>query len=370
MRAKDVGAAIAVVEGAVAQRVFIAIDGVEPGRTNAFGDPVALERGADVPALLARCVQAASDGERVAVVARAADLTSSRAELARIAARRLGVVVHCIVERGRSGEPPAMSGLAPALSLDDLPWGMLVAAGVTEAADLALVARRAAEDSGCPFFVVHERGHAHPLESASPPGRDLCETFLGGSRFIPAPTVGDERTVAERVPFALGSALRDLEALVGRRQDVLKRAPAAESLLALVGVGPLGESMLAETERLRAAGHDIGALRLVAWRPFPGPRLVKALARAHAVSVLEEVDYPLGGCGPLALELKAAFADAITWAPGYPGIGRVPRIVSGVVNSHRTIGASDVDVLVDNLIADERGTRSLVLRRGDTTPPP
>jgi pyruvate-ferredoxin/flavodoxin oxidoreductase len=370
MRARDVGAAIALVEGAVAQRMLVGVDGVEPGRTNVFGDSVAHERGHDVPALLARCLQAAGDGERVAVVARATDLASARAELARIAARRLGVVVHCIVEPGHRGDPPSLSGLTPALSLGDLPWGMLVAAGVAEAADLALVARRAAEDSGCPFFVLHQHGHAHPLESASAPARDLSESVLGGNRMAPPPTGGDDRTIAERVPFALGSALRDLEALVGRRQDVLRRAPSAETSLALVGLGPLGDSLLAEADRLRAGGHDVGALRLIAWRPFPGPRLVKALARAHAVSVLEEVDHPLGGGGPLAVELKAAFADAITWAPGYPGIGRVPRIVSAVVGPHRTMAASDVDALVDNLVADERGTRSLLLGRRDTTPPP
>jgi len=30
------------------------------------------------------------------------------------------------------------------------------------------------------------------------------------------------------------------------------------------------------------------------------------------------------------LGLKAAFADALTWAPGFPGVGRVPPIVSVV----------------------------------------
>lgn len=365
MRARDVGAAIAQVEGAVAHRVLVAVDGVEPGRNNAFGDPVTLERGSDVMGLLRRCLQAAGDGERVAVVARAADLAGARAELARLAARKLAVVVHCMVESPRAGDPPAVSGLAPALSLGDLPWGMLVAAGVAEAANLALVARRAAEDSGCPFFVVHEHGHAHPLESASAPSRELCDAFLGGARPSPAPTSGDERTIADRVPFALGSAMRDLEAHVTRRQDVIKRAPNADASLALVGMGPLGDSLMAETERLRAAGHDVAAVRLVAWRPFPGARLVKALARAHAVSVLESVDHPLGGGGPLAVELKAAFADAITWAPGYPGIGRVPRIVSGVTGTRHSVGSADADELMENLLADERGSRSLVISGHD-----
>ncbi len=61
------------------------------------------------------------------------------------------------------------SGIAPALALDDLPLGMLLAAGASEAIDLALIARRAAEDSGVPFLVVHDRAHAAHVESVAPP---------------------------------------------------------------------------------------------------------------------------------------------------------------------------------------------------------
>ncbi len=363
--------AISLVEGAVSQRIFVAVDGVAPPTHNAFGEPVAIERGSDVGILAQQCAQAAHEGQRVALVARASDLAAARRELASIAARRLGVVVHVITEPGRAGDFPPMAGLAPALALDDLSWGMLLGAGASEAIDLALVARRAAEDSGCPFFVVHERSHAHDAEPVGPPSRELCEAFVGSAEgrvrrtSVPAadPSMArdSDRAFAERVPFALASAMRELEALTGRHHDLLERAPAADAAMALVGAGALGDSLLADVDRLRAGGHDVAAVRIVAWRPFPAPRLIKALGRALAVTVLERVQQPLAGNPPLAGQLKAAFADALTWAPDYPGIGRIPRIVSGVIAPEREVDSTDLDAIVHNVLADERGKRQFVL---------
>jgi pyruvate ferredoxin oxidoreductase alpha subunit len=360
MVARDAREAIAIAEGAVTQRVLCAVDGLEVPSTNAFGEAVTVERGKDVPALVHRAAQAAASGERVAVVASALDLAAARNELAHASARRLGLVIHCIEENGGPRDPLSESGVSSALSLGDLPWGMLVAVGAAESLDLALVARRAAEDSGCPFVVLHERSRRRRQELLVAPHRELVEAFLGGPR-PPAAPDGDARAVGERVPFALASALREMEALSVRRLDVLERTGGADASLAFVGFGSVGESMLAEVERLRGAGHDVAAIRLVAWRPFPGPRLVKAIGRAVAVTVLDAVERPLGGGGPLAVELKAAFADALTWAPGFPGIGRIPRIASGACPAWRELERGDVDAMVDNMLADERGTRTVTL---------
>jgi pyruvate-ferredoxin/flavodoxin oxidoreductase len=353
MTPRDAREAIAIAEGAVAQRVLVAVDGVEPPATNVFGERVIVERGKDVGALVRRCAELAAGGERVAVVAGAAGLAAARNDMALVSARRAGIVVHCVEEADDAGAPSA-------LSLGDLPWGMLVAVGVAESLDLSLVARRAAEDSGCPFLVVHEKSRRKRPEVLVAPTRALADTFLGGAR-PPATPEGNARAVADRVPFALGSALREMESLSVRRLDVIERAPASEASLALVGFGSVGESMLSEAPRLRAAGHDVIAVRVVAWRPFPGPRLVKALSRAVAVSVVDAVDRPLASGGSLAVELKAAFSDALTWAPGYPGIGRIPRIASSACPPGRDLSPADVDALVDNMLADERGQRTFVL---------
>jgi pyruvate-ferredoxin/flavodoxin oxidoreductase len=369
--ARDLLGAIALVEGAIVQHVFVAFPGVDLPPTNAFGERVVCDRGDDATELARRCADAAAAGERVALVARAVDLAAARGELARIAARRLGVVVHAIADSAPGDAPAAQVGIAAALALADLPWGMLLGAGVADAADLTLIARRAAEDSGCPFFVVHERAHhAHHVEPLSAPSRELCEAFVGpprapvrkGESIRPADS---DRAFAERVPFALASAMRELESLTARHHDVIERVPAGDAAVALVGAGAVGDSLVADVDRLRAGGHDVAAVRVVAWRPFPGARLVKALCRALAVTVLERGDQPLAQGPALAVQLKAAFADALTWAPDYPGIGRIPRIVSGVVSPHHEVDSTDLDAAVHNLLADERGKRSFVVGGGD-----
>jgi pyruvate-ferredoxin/flavodoxin oxidoreductase len=360
MKPTDIAGAIALLEGATSQRVLVAVEGLELAGQNAFGEPVAVEHGTDVPALVRRCAEAAGNGERVALVARAVDLAAARGELARLAMRGRGVVVHAIAEPAVPGVPACEAGIAPALTLGDLPWGMLISAGVGDAIDLGLVARRAAEDSGCPFFVVHERGHH--VEAVAAPSRELVESFLGGPRpsAQPPPATSD-RAFAERAPFALASAMRELDSLTARHHDVIQRAPSTDAALAMVGLGAPGAALLAGVDRQRAAGHEVVAVRVVAWRPFPGARLVKALHRALAITVLEGVDRPLAANGPLAVQLKAAFADALTWAPDYPGIGRIPRIVSGVVTPRRELEPGDLDAIVHNLLADERGKRTFVV---------
>ena len=362
MKPTDVAGAIALLEGAASQRILVAVDGLELPGENVFGERVVVERGTDVPALARRCAEAAGNGERVALVARAVDLAAARSELARLATRGRGVVVHAVAEPGAAGVPTCESGIAPALTLGDLPWGMLIGAGPADAIDLGLVARRAAEDSGCPFFVVHERPRTHRAEPVAPPSRELVEAFLGGPRPPPAPPEAtSDRAFAERAPFALASAMRELDSLTARHHDVIQRSPNVDAALATVGIGAPGASLIRDAERQRAAGHDVVAVRVVAWRPFPGPRLVKALHRALAITVLEGADRPLAANGPLSVQLKAAFADALTWAPDYPGIGRIPRIVSGVVAPRRDLESGDLDAIVQNLLADERGKRTFVV---------
>ncbi len=376
LRAIDALGAIALAEGAVAEHVLNALGEEVPlPPRNAFGEPVVVERGSDIRALAARATELASGGKRVALIARARLLTSARDLLEEIAVQRLGVVVHAVAD----------AGAGDALALADIGWGALFSGGVLDSMDLALIARRAAEDCGTPFFVIHERGAVRFTEPVVGPTRELCETYVGAptSRIRrktdaahPANTAVGARSFSERVPFALGSAMRELEALTSRRHDMFERYPAGDASLVLLGLGRLGEPLVAEVDRLRAAGHDVGALRLTAFRPFPGPRLVKALARAIGVTVLESDDLPLAQSNAVTREVKSAFADALTWAPDYPGVGRIPRIFSGVLGRGAEVDSADVDACVENMHSDERGKRIFALAHDEphtlpkTTPVP
>ena len=363
----EVLSAVALAESAVADRVFVTQGlELELPSTNVFGSRIAVEWLRDGAPLARKIGEAHAKGERVAIVARLAELIAMRTALAQIADARLGVVVHAIAD----GDGAVSAGYGPAMALADLPWGVLLGAGPGDALDLALAARRAAEDASFPFLVVHPRAWVRRYVLPVEPSREILEAFLGGTRFPPnhgnhGTSVGHAAGFGERVPFALSSAMRDLETLTGRRRDVFERAPRADSALALVGAGAVGDTLLAEVEGLRAIGHDVCALRLVAWRPFPAARLVKTLSRVLAMTVLEGPAPATSASAPLATHLKAAFADALTWAPDFPGIGCIPRIVSGFVAGHRALDSRDAQAIVGNMMRHELGKRSFVL--GEST---
>jgi len=310
-------------------------------------------------ALFAAAREAAEKGERVAVVARGEALTASRDAMRKIAQARLSLVAHSI--SGHGGEELA--------ALSDIGWSVLCASGPEDSFDLALIARRASEDAGVPFVVVHALGHGAPgigraVAMVALPQDSACQAFVGAaSRLRPRHDPGHpslapigDRAFAERVPFALGSALREYGSVSGRRHDVFDKVPLGEPQLVLVGMGPVGDALFSATSELRARGYDVGAVHVSALRPFPGARLVKTLARALAITVLEPADEPLSHGGILARELKSAFTDALTWAPGFPGIGRIPKLFVGVTGP--SFDVADLAAICDNMLADERGRRS------------
>jgi pyruvate-ferredoxin/flavodoxin oxidoreductase len=345
MELSDAAAAIALAEAAIGSEVL--------------GNDAHAEPTAAAEPLLARARDSAEKGKRVSIVARTEAFAAARSAMRTIAQARLAVVAHAI--SGHGGEELG--------ALSDLGWGVLCASGPEDSFDLALIARRAAEDAGVPFLVVHAHGHAdagagraHAMIAL--PQEKACQAFVGPASRMRArddaahPSLAQvgERAFAERVPFALGSAFREYGNVSGRRHDVFDRVPLAEAPLMLVGMGPVGDALLCATAELRARGYDVGAIHLSTLRPFPGARLVKALARALAVTILEPAEEPMAQGGLLARELKSAFTDALTWAPGFPGIGRIPKLYVGVTGP--SFDVADLAAICDNMLADERGRRT------------
>ena len=192
-------------------------------------------------ALLTAAHAAAEKGERVAVVARAEAFAAAREALRRIAQARLAVVAHAI--SGHGGEELA--------ALSDVGWGILCASGPEDSFDLALVARRAAEDAGVPFMVVHAHGHADATTGRAHamvaiPQEAACRTFIGPasrmkSRHDPAhpslAPIGD-RAFVERVPFALGAAFREYGNVLGPAARHVRSRSARRSAAHARGHGP------------------------------------------------------------------------------------------------------------------------------------
>ncbi len=313
----------------------------------------------EAAALLGTAREAAERGERVAVIVPASSLGSARETMRAAAQGRLSLVAHATSGNGHDD----VAGLL------DLGWGVLVAAGPEDSFDLALVARRASEDSGVPFVVVHALSSPSATVGRMvatvtlPTTRDV-QAFVGPPsrvrpRHDPAhPSLApvSDRGFGERIPFALGAAMREYGTLSGRRHDSVDKHARADHPLVLVGSGAVGEALVAAAPTLRELGFDVAALAVAALRPFPGARLVKAVSRALAVAVLEASDEPIAHAGPLVREVKGAFTDALTWVPGFPGIGRVPKLVTGVTGDR--FGIEELAAVCETMLAAETGKRT------------
>src|SRR5262249_55840983 len=155
-------------------------------------------------------------------------IAALREPMRRIAGARTPFVAHAIA--GHGGEDLS--------ALTDLGWGVLSASGPEDSFDLTLVARRASEDSGVPFLVVHGLARAgepsgRAVAMVGVPQDRAVQSFVGPRAKIESAStrnlLAGDRAFAERVPFALGSALREYGAVSGRRHDVFDKIPLGES---------------------------------------------------------------------------------------------------------------------------------------------
>jgi pyruvate ferredoxin oxidoreductase alpha subunit len=276
---------------------------------------------------------AAHEGKRAAAVLAPNELLGAIDALHAVARGRAPIVVHVVGGPSGDGVAPGRDELAPAL---DTGAGVIVTWSAQESIDLTLAVRRAAEDAETPFLLVTDGGG--PVMAL--PGSGLVGKFLGAVKPGDGPRpAGDahhveskrvERSFAARAPFALAGAMRELGELTGRPLSPVERYETADAEEIVVAVGQAFTAARAAAEAMRREGRRVGAVGVRVLRPFFPGELVKAVARARAVAVIEPLDVALAPSGPLATTLKAAFADAITWAPGFPGVGRIPPIVSVV----------------------------------------
>ncbi len=117
----------------------------------------------------------------------------------------------------------------------------------------------------------------------------------------------------------------------------------------------------AVADELRAEGRRVGAVGVRSLRPFFGAEAVKIAARARAIAVIELLDVASRPRGRWPRASRAAFADALTWAAGFPGVGRIPPIVSAVFATlDGGVKARDVRAIVEELRSGDRARRVLV----------
>ncbi len=335
-------------------------EAVAGGLANLWGEPLAFFEPESEHSSASACEGFAAAGGRVTNFTSGQGLILMKEVLYTIAGKRLPVVFHIGARALTSQSLNVHAGHDDVMGVADVGWGMLFARNAQEVADLALIARRAAEDSVTPFFVVQDGFlTTHTLETLLLPEPELMKRFVEAPAEKLAAVVDPERAtmsgvvqnqdsymkgkVAQRfyyadVPDALRAALDEYFELTGRRYGMVDAYRMEDAEYALVAMGSAAETAAAAADYLRGEGQRVGVLHVTAFRPFPAVEVVEALRDVKAFAVLERLDTPLAQSNPLTAEIKAAFADALSGAAGYPAVGRMPEVYSGVGG----LGSADV----------------------------
>jgi pyruvate-ferredoxin/flavodoxin oxidoreductase len=329
------------------------------GKKNLWGETIQFLEPESEHSSASACEGYALAGGRVANFTAGQGLILMKEVLYVIAGKRLPVVFHVGARALTSQSLNIHCGHDDVMGVADCGWGMLFARNAQEVADLALIARRAAEESETPIFVVQDGFlTTHTLESLRLPEPELMRDFVGNPHerlrnlFDPSHPVQSgvvqnqdsymkgkiaQRYFYERVAPALENAQREFAAQTGRKYGRVIPYRMEDAEYALVGMGSMMETAEAAVDWLRAHGVAAGALSVTSFRPFPGREIVDWLERCEAVCVFERLDVPLAESNPLAAEVKSALSDAFIGL-GPNAMGRIPRVHSAVAG----LGGRDI----------------------------
>ncbi|MBI4565821.1 MAG: 2-oxoacid:acceptor oxidoreductase family protein [Planctomycetes bacterium] len=357
---------------------------VARGRANLWGQPLSFLEPESEHSAQSACEGAALAGARVTNFTSGQGLILMKEVLYVISGKRLPMVLHVGSRALTSHALNVHAGHDDVMGVADVGWGILFARNVQDVGDLALVARRVAEDTGFPFMVAQDGFFTtHTIETCRLPEPELMKRYVGDPRerienlFDPAhplmsgPVQNQDAymkgKIAQRdyygaVPGSLRQAMTELEALTGRACAPLHAHRMEDAEWALVAMGTIYETATVAADHLRRTRNlKVGVVHLTSFRPFPGPDLVRLLSNVRAFSVIERMDAPLGQSNPLTAEIKAAFADATARHPEYPLVERVPPAYSGAAGlGGRDTRVSDLIAAVENM-AGPGGRRSFVL---------
>lgn len=336
---------------------------VANGQRNLWGEPLAFIELESEHSSASTCEGFALAGGRVANFTSGQGLILMKEVLYVIAGKRLPVVFHIGARALTSQGLNIHAGHDDVMGVADCGWGMLFARSVQEAADLSLISRRAAEESETPFLNIQDGFlTTHTIESLRLPEPELMKKFVGDPNsdhrlrnlMDPAHPIMSgvvqnqdsymkgkiaQRYFYNRVPRIMKGVMEEFYTLTGRFYGLIDADQMDDAEFAIVGMGSLAETATATARCLREQeGLKVGTLHVTSFRPFPGPEVVEALKNVRALAVIERMDNPIAQSNPLTAEIKAAFADAMSGAPGYPEVDRMPLIYSGAAG----LGSRDV----------------------------
>jgi pyruvate-ferredoxin/flavodoxin oxidoreductase len=346
---------------------------VANGKRNLWGDELAFIEPESEHSAATTCEGFAVAGGRVTNFTSGQGLILMKEVLYVISGKRLPVVFHIGARALTSQGLNVHAGHDDVVGVADCGWGILYARNAQEAGDFALIARRTAEDTETPFLNVQDGFlTTHTIENVLLPEPDMMKQYVGAPserlRNLMDPQIPlmsgvvqnqdsymkgkiAQRRYYDQVMPALKKAMHEFYLLTGRRYDVVMPYRLADAEYAIVGSGCMLETAEAAVDYMRdRLGIKVGLLHISCFRPFPSVDIVRALRHVKAVSVIERLDIPMMQSNPQLCELKAAFADAMAGAPGYPALARMPKFTGGSAGlGSRDVRAGDFIAIVENM---------------------
>ncbi len=295
-----------------------------------------------------------------------------------ISGKRLPVVFHIAARALTSHALNVHAGHDDVMGVADAGWGMVFAKNAQDAADLALITRRTAENCATPFLNVQDGFlTSHTIEDVVMPEPEFMKAFIGKpsdklrSLMDPsAPLMSGvvqnqdsymsgkiaQRHFYAQVKPALQEAFDEFYRQTGRRHSMIECVGMEDAEYAIISMGSTAETAFATVAHMRSLGLKVGAIAVMSYRPFPGPELVEVLQGLKAASVIERLDVPLAVDNPLTADIEAALAKAVMGTPGYPKLSTIPVIYTG------TGGLGSRDVTPGHMIAV---ARNMMVANGD-----
>jgi len=294
-----------------------------------------------------------------------------------ISGKRLPIVFHIGARALTSHSLNVHAGHDDVYGVADCGWGVLYGRNAQETGDLALICRRAAEDSDTPFLNVQDGFlTTHTIENVLLPEPEMMKLYVGDPnrrlRNLMDPEIPlmsgvvqnqdsymkgkiAQRHYYDKVLPALKSAMSEFHQLTGRDYDVVRPYRLDDADYAIVGSGSMMETAEAAVDWIRDnMGVKVGLLHITCFRPWPSSDIVDALKNVKAISVLERLDIPTQQSNPQLCEIKASFADAMAETPGYPKISFMPKFYGGSAGlGSRDVRAGDIIAVTENMLADE-----------------
>jgi len=292
-----------------------------------------------------------------------------------ISGKRLPIVFHIGARAMTSQSLNVHAGHDDIMGVSDVGWGIVFARNAQEAGDLALIARRTAEDTDTPFFNVQDGFlTTHTIENVRLCEPELMKEFVGDPadklRNLMDPNYPvmtgvvqnqdsymkgkiAQRHFTDSVKPALMASMQDFTQLTGRKYDLIDCYQMEDAETAIIGIGSMFETVTTVVDKLRAIGRKVGCVHITCFRPFPGAEIAAAIAECKSVAILERMDDPMAQSNPLTTEIKASLTDAIQGRPGYPKLDRIPQIHSGSYGlGSRDITSGDITAVYDLLDSD------------------